>query len=117
MEGLEIRKPHVAKLERVSEDLVKMISEDGPVQDNIRSRIADIHDAWNKVVKKNIENCSKVRPEAYSEPCQASKMELVFGNNRFQPLTIFAKLFLPHLRCLTGFWMRLRRSLFSWQIL
>ena len=92
MEGLEIRKPHVAKLERASEDLVKMISEDGPVQDNIRSRVADILDEWNKVVKKNIENSSKVRPEAYSEPCQTSKMKLfVKIVNGRKSLTLFAK--------------------------
>ena len=59
----------------------------------------------------------KPHPKMYSEPCQVSKVEL-FAKivNGWKPLIIFAKKL--HLRCLTGFWIRLwylLRNILPWQ--
>jgi len=60
MGGLEMRKPYVQKLEDLTDDILKFLGNEGAVN-NLKSRVADIHDAWNKTVKKSIENSSKLK--------------------------------------------------------
>ena len=63
----------------------------------------------NFELKRLINRTCNFRTEAYTKPCETSRCSFfVKIVNGFKPLIIFTKKF--HLRCLTRFWIRLRRS-------
>lgn len=57
---METRKSHMTRLNEILGELLDIIGVEGQVATKIRSQVSDIFAMWNRLIKTNIENSSKV---------------------------------------------------------
>lgn len=57
---METRKPHMVRLNDVLGHLLDLIGVEGQVASRLRSQVTDIASLWNKLIKINIENSTKL---------------------------------------------------------